>query len=236
MLIIPAIDIRNGKCVRLKQGNFSEETVYSDDPTIMAQKWTLAGAKALHIVDLDGAKSGAVENFEAVQKIMVKVTVPVQVGGGIQTLKTIEQLLSIGVSKVIIGTLAIENEDLLKQILSLYAEEVIVSLDSKNGKLAKRGWQEETSEDLMKTAQRLEQLGVKKFIYTNVLKDGTLTQPDYEGISKLLEIVKAPLIVAGGVSSITDIKKLKTMNVAGVIIGKAIYEGRIDLQEANNVS
>lgn len=236
MLIIPAIDIRNGKCVRLRQGNFSAETIYADDPVVMAQKWATEGARALHIVDLDGAKSGQLVNFEIIKKIAQIVNIPIQVGGGVQSEKTIKQLLLNGVSKVIIGTLALENETALKKLLNFYSDQIIVSLDSRNGKLAKRGWLEKTNNSVVVAAQKLEKLGVKNFIYTDVLKDGTLTQPNYAEIEELLKVLKAPLIVAGGVSSINDIKELKAMKVAGVIIGKAFYEEKINLQEANNVS
>lgn len=236
MLIIPAIDIRNGKCVRLRQGNYSEETIYSDDPLVMAQKWLAEGAQALHIVDLDGAKSGELTNLEVIEKIAQVSKVPVQVGGGIQSAEAIQKLLSVGVSKVIIGTLALEDDILLKKLLNSYADQIIVSLDSKNGTLAKRGWLEETDNNLIATAQELEKLGIKNFIYTDVLKDGTLTQPNYEGVKELLNVVSVPLIVAGGISSITGIVQLKLMKVAGAIIGKALYEGRIDIREANNVS
>lgn len=236
MLIIPAIDIRNGKCVRLRQGNYAEETIYGDDLVVMAQKWQAEGARALHIVDLDGAKSGQLTNLAVIEKITQIAKVPVQVGGGVQSAEAIQKLLSIGVSKVIIGTLALEDETLLKELLSPYADQIIVSLDSKNGVLTKRGWVEATNNNLITTAQNLEKLGVKSFIYTDVLKDGTLTQPNYEGIQELLNAVGASLIVAGGISSVADIKQLKLMKVSGVIIGKALYEGKINIKEANNAS
>jgi phosphoribosylformimino-5-aminoimidazole carboxamide ribotide isomerase len=236
MIIIPAIDIRNGKCVRLTQGNYSNEIIYGDDPVDMALKWQTEGARALHIVDLDGARSGQLTNFKIIEKITRIVKVPVQIGGGIQSAEAIQKLLSIGVSKVIIGTLALGDEVLLKKLLSSYADQIIVSLDSKNGLLAKRGWLESTDNNLITTAQKLEKLGVKSFIYTDVLKDGTLTQPNYEGIQELLNAIDVPLIAAGGISSIADIEQLKGMKVAGVIIGKALYEVRINIKEANNVS
>lgn len=236
MLIIPAIDIRDGKCVRLRQGNYTEETIYGDDPVVMAQKWAAAGARALHIVDLDGAKIGQLINFEVIEKITRAVNIPIQVGGGIQSEPAIEKLLLAGVSKVIIGSLALEDEALLQKLLRTYGDQIIVSLDSKNGRLAKRGWLEATNNSLIATAQNLEKLGVKSFIYTDVLKDGTLTQPNYQGIGELLQALTVPLIVAGGVSALADIQQLKSLEVAGAIIGKALYEGRIKLPEANNAS
>src|SRR5258708_7927703 len=145
MLIIPAIDIRGGKCVRLKQGNYADETIYGDDPVVVAQKWVAEGTRALHIVDLDGARNGMLSNFEVIKKIVQNVNVPIQVGGGIQTEEAIKKLLSVGMSRVIIGTLALEDQSLLQKLLQSYTAKIIVSLDSKNGKLAKRGWLEDTA-------------------------------------------------------------------------------------------
>lgn len=235
MVVIPAVDIKNGKCVRLKQGNFNDETVYSGDPVTVAKRWESEGARILHVVDLDGAKNGMVTNFDVIAKILEIVKIPVQVGGGIQNREILEMLLSTGVDKVILGTLALENEDLLNKLLEEFADQLIVALDSRDGKLTKKGWQENTEKDLLITAQKLEKLGVKKFIYTNVLKDGTLTKPDYSEIEVLVQTIKVPIIVAGGVSSIADIKNLKSLNVEAVVIGKALYEGKIDLKEAINV-
>lgn len=235
MIVIPAIDIRNGRCVRLRQGDFTDETIYGD-PVLMAKKWESEGARLLHIVDLDGAKSGQLANFDVIDQIIANVGIPVQVGGGIQSERVVTKVLKAGANKVVIGTLALEDESTLKRLIDQYSEQIIVSLDSKNGKLAKRGWLEDTTMDLVETAKALERLGAKQFIYTNVLKDGTLTQPDYQGIGTLLKSVKTPLIVAGGISSVADIKKLKKMGVEAVIVGKALYEGKVDLKEANNVS
>lgn len=236
MIVIPAIDIRNGKCVRLRQGDFADETIYGENPVAMAQKWESEGAKMLHIVDLDGAKSGQPINFDVIEQIIANVNIPVQVGGGMQSEKVVAKVLKAGVNRIIIGTLALENESTLKRLIDQYSERIIVSLDSKNGKLSKRGWLEDSAMDLIETAQTLERLGIKRFIYTNVLKDGTLAQPDYQGIDAFLKSVKTSLIVAGGLSSVADIKKLKKMGVEGVIVGKALYEGTVDLREANNVS
>lgn len=236
MLIIPAIDLRDGKYVRLKQGNYALETIYGSDPVAIAQNWQAAGAKALHVVDLDGAKTGQLVNLEAIAKIITVLNIPVQVGGGVQSVTELEQLFSLGASKVIIGTLALEDEEQLVKLLSKYGEKIIVSLDSKNGQLAKRGWSEDSGQDLLDTAIKLEKLGVKSFIYTDVLKDGTLSQPNYAGIKSLLSVLSVPLTIAGGVSCLADIRKLVALKVAGVIIGKALLEGRINIKEANNVS
>ena len=236
MLIIPAIDLRDGKYVRLKQGNYALETIYGSDPVEISKKWQAAGAKALHVVDLDGAKTGQLVNLKAIEKIITALNIPVQVGGGVQSVAELEQLLSLGASKVIIGTLALEDEGQLRELLTSYGEKIIVSLDSKNGQLAKRGWLENSGQDLLETAIKLEKLGVKSFIYTDVLKDGTLSQPNYEGIKSLLSVLSVPLTIAGGVSCLADLRKLASLKVAGVIIGKALLEGRINIKEANNVS
>ncbi len=236
MLVIPAIDIKSGKCVSLKQGDFDSETIYSDEPVTVAKGWESEGASILHIVDLDGAKNGTVVSFDIITKILEEVNIPIQVGGGIRNREILEKLLSAGVDKVILGTLVLENEALLEELLEEYADQIIVALDSRDGKLTKKGWQENTDKDVVTIAQKFERLGVKKFMYTNVLKDGILSQPDYSGIGALIKVIKVPIIVAGGVSSIADIKKLKSLNVEAVVIGKALYEGKVDLKEAICVS
>lgn len=235
MIIIPAIDISKGKCVRLTQGNFANETVYSDNPVVMAQKWETEGAKMLHIVDLDGAKSGQLVNFQLIKEIIKKINIPIQIGGGVQSEEDIIKMFSTGLKRIILGTMALENELLLKSLIDKYSDKIVVSLDSKNGKLQKRGWLENTEMELIKTAQKLEKLGVRRFIYTNVLRDGMLAQPDYKSIKTFMNSVSTPIIVAGGISSTADIKKLQMMGVEGVIIGKALYEGKFKIREANNV-
>lgn len=235
MKIIPAIDLRNGNCVRLRQGNYALEQVYSSDPVALALQWQAAGAKALQLIDLDGARTGTVQNVQVITAIAAQLTIPIQVGGGIQSVETIEQLLSMGVSKVIIGTLALEDEQRLQQCITTYGDKIIVSLDSKDGQLLKRGWLKDSGKQLLATAQRLEQVGVQSFIYTDILKDGTLTQPNYVGISELRAAVSVPITIAGGVSSVTDIKRLSAVGVAGVIVGRALLEGRLTIEEANNV-
>lgn len=235
MLIIPAIDIRNGKCVRLSQGNYALESIYGD-PVAMALKWQAAGAKALHIVDLDGAKAGQPVNTASIKQILAKVKLPIQVGGGIQSASAVANLVAMGVTKIILGTLALSDQKILKQLIQKYPKQLTVSLDGVNDKLAIRGWQETTQMNLYQMAEKLQRVGVQEFIYTNVLKDGSLTQPDYPGIKKLLQVLCVPLIVAGGVTRVADIVKLKELKVSGVILGKALYESKLTLEEANNVS
>lgn len=236
MLIIPAIDIRNGKCVRLTQGNFESEKIYSEDPVAIAKQWKAQGAQVLHIVDLDGAKEGKPMNIDVIGKIIKTVDIPVQVGGGIRDEQTIERLHALGVKRIILGTLALKDAEVLKKILSKFTNKIIVSLDSKNGKLVQKGWKEETVKNYIATALYLQSMGVKRFIYTDVVKDGTLTTPNFTEIKHLLQNTTIPIIVGGGISSLEDIKKLKWLRVEGVIIGKALYEKRFTLKEAINVS
>ncbi len=236
MLIIPAIDIKNGKCVRLTQGDFNREVIYGDDPIIVAKRFEKEGASMLHIVDLDGAKNGNLANLEVIKKIVQEVKIPLQTGGGIRNKKTVRTLLSIGVSRVILGTVALENEDELKNILKDFASKVVIALDTKNGKLMKQGWLESSDKSSVIAALKLEDLGVQRFIYTDVVRDGTLTEPNYEEIASLMKNVSVPLIASGGISILSNIKQLKSIGVEGVIIGKALYEGKIDLKEAINVS
>lgn len=236
MLIIPAIDIKNGKCVRLTQGDFESEKVYSEDPVVIAKQWESQGAQMLHIVDLDGAKNGKLENLEVIKKIAQSVAIPIQVGGGIRNKKSVQTLLSAGVSRVILGTLALENQDELKSILEDFASQIAVALDTKNGRLMKQGWLENSDQGSVVTALELEQIGVQRFIYTDIIKDGTLTEPNYKEIANLTKNIVVPVIASGGISTIASIKQLKSIGVEGVIIGKALYEGEIDLKEALNVS
>lgn len=232
MLIIPAIDIKNGKCVRLTQGIFKSEKIYSNSPIDMAKKWEAEGAKILHIVDLDGAKKGTMANLKLVKQIAKTVNIPVQVGGGIRDELTIKTLIASGISGIVLGTIALENKTLFTKLLKKYGSQIIIALDTKNGNLVKRGWLGETNRNYLETVKEFAKQGVRKFIYTDVIKDGTLTEPNYKEIIKLAKTVSAPIFVGGGISSINDIKKLKSIGVDGVIIGKALYEGRIDLKEA----
>ncbi len=231
MQIIPAIDIKNGKCVRLFQGDFDKETIYSSSPIDMALKWENQGAKIIHLVDLDGAKIGKSKIIRIVKKIIKEVKIPIEIGGGIRNLKTVKQLINIGVTRIILGTVALENTDLLKKHIDLFGDKIIVSIDVNNGKLMKKGWLESSNLELMPSIKMLEKIGVKTIIYTDITRDGTLTEPNYKDIKLIRKTTKMNLIAAGGISSIDQIKKLKIMKVNGVIIGKSLYEGRIDLKE-----
>lgn len=237
MKIIPAIDIRDGKCVRLFQGDYARETIYADSPVTMALKWKKQGAKILHIVDLDGAKKGKLINLEAIRKIIRETSLPVQIGGGIRNIASIKRLIEAGVSKIILGTIAIEDKVLFRSIINKYQKKIIVSLDTNNNRLMTNGWLQTRSLDLIKVVKQLEKIGIKTIIYTDVSRDGTLTEPNYKMIDTIRKNTKMDLIIAGGISSIEQIKKLRVMGVEGVIIGKALYEGKIILKEViKNVS
>ena len=236
MLIIPAIDIRNGKCVRLTQGKFDEQKVYDENPVNVALEWKNQGAKWLHVIDLDGAKLGKVKNKTLIKKIKDKTGLLVQVGGGIRSLEDAQLLVNDGIDRLIIGTIALENPSLLKQLIQKFPNQIIVSVDAENDLVKTRGWLNQTSFEVIATILDLEKQGVKTFIYTDILKDGMMQKPNYQKVKKILSKINSSLIVAGGISSIDDIQKLKKIGVEGVIIGKAIYEERINLKEALNVS
>ncbi|HUQ85485.1 MAG TPA: 1-(5-phosphoribosyl)-5-[(5-phosphoribosylamino)methylideneamino]imidazole-4-carboxamide isomerase [Candidatus Limnocylindrales bacterium] len=232
MLIIPAIDIKNGKCVRLTQGDYTREKIYNEDPVMQALQWEDRGAKMLHIVDLDGAKNGFLDNFEIIKRINQVVKIPLQVGGGIRSKKTVKRLLYCGVSRVVLGTVALENEKEMINILSEFASQIAVALDTKDGKLMKQGWLEDSDRNLIATAVRLQDLGVQRFIYTDVIKDGTMTEPNYKEIANLTKNLSVPVIASGGISDINNIIKLNSLKVEGIIIGKALYENKFNLREA----
>jgi len=231
MQIIPAIDIKNGKCVRLFQGDYDKETIYSNNPIEMALNWKNQGAKIIHIVDLDGAKSGKSKITKIVQKIINDVRIPVEIGGGIRNLITMKRLFNIGVTRIILGTVTLEKINLLKKLIDLYGDKVIVSVDVNNGMLMKKGWLEVSNFSLIPIIKQIEKVGVKTVIFTDITRDGTLTEPNYKNITLIRKNTKMKLIIAGGISSINQIKKLQRIKVDGVIIGKALYEEKINLKE-----
>ncbi len=234
MILIPAIDIKDGKVVRLFQGKFSEVTQYVDDPLSMARKWEDLGAKWLHLVDLDGAKDGVMFNQEIIKKIAQTVKIPVEVGGGIRSQQTIDELIKANVARVILGTRAIEDRTFLKRVLGLYGEKICVSLDCNDGMVAQRGWVSTTNVKATDLALELEALGVQWMVYTDIAKDGTLAGPNFEQLETMLNTLKkTKLIASGGIGTIDDVRKLAAMKgVAGAITGKAIYEGKLDFKEA----
>ena len=232
MEVIPAIDLRGGRCVRLYQGDYARETVFGDDPAAMAQRWQAAGAVRLHVVDLDGAREGRPMNTEAVRRIVEAVAIPVQLGGGLRTLADIAAALEAGVARAIVGTAAIEDEALLEAVCRRHGEAIAVAIDARGGVVAVRGWREATTVEAVALASRVVALGARRLIYTDVLRDGTLRGPNVEATAALVAAVSVPVIASGGVSSLDDLRRLAAIGVEGAIVGQALYTGAIDLAEA----
>ena len=236
MLLIPAIDIKNGKCVRLRQGNMVDETVYNNDPVAMATKWVEIGAKRLHIIDLDGAVSGRPVNADIIHDIAEEhPDIEIQAGGGIRDEDTIQTYLDVGVNYVIIGTRAVTTPHFVSDICLEFPGHVIVGLDAKNGKLATNGWSKLSHHDVIDIAQRFEQDGVSAIIFTDIGRDGMMSRINIETSVELARAVTIPVIASGGVKDLDDIKALcavATEGIAGAITGRAIYEGSLDLKEA----
>ena len=236
MLLIPAIDIKNGKCVRLRQGNMSDETVYNNDPVAMATKWVELGAKRLHIIDLDGAVSGRPVNADIIHDIAEEhPDIEIQAGGGIRDEDTIQTYLDVGVNYVIIGTRAVTTPHFVSDICLEFPGHVIVGLDAKNGKLATNGWSKLSHHDVIDIAQRFEQDGVSAIIFTDIGRDGMMNNVNIDSSVQLARSVTIPVIASGGVKDLDDIKALCSVaaeGIAGAITGRAIYEGNLDLKEA----
>jgi len=235
MLVIPAIDLKDGICVRLEQGLMERDTVFNDNPASQALEWQNQGAELLHIVDLDGAFAGKPRNKTAIEAIVKSITIPAQLGGGIRDLATIESYLSLGLSRVIIGTAAQRNPDLVREACSKFPGRIVVGIDAKNGMVAVQGWAEVTDITAVELARKFEDCGVTAIIYTDISRDGMLQGPNLEATQSLAESVAIPVIASGGVSSLKDIERLMTIErsgVTGVITGRAIYTGAIRLGDA----
>jgi phosphoribosylformimino-5-aminoimidazole carboxamide ribotide isomerase len=230
--VIPAIDIRGGRCVRLFQGDFAQETVFSEDPVEMAYQWQSLGAMRLHIVDLDGAATGEPQNLEIIGKIASTIFVPIEVGGGIRSLATIEKLLKLGADRVVLGTVAVAHPEIVQEACRKYCQSIVISIDARGGFVATHGWKEDTQLSAAKFALSMVKLGVRRFIYTDIGRDGTLTEPNFSSIYELIDTTKFPIIASGGVTSILHLKLLRKMGVEGAIIGKALYTGDINLSQA----
>ena len=234
MLIIPAIDIKEGKCVRLREGQFSDTEIFSDDPIRVAVKWTDKGAEMLHVVDLDGARYGKLTNISLVEQIIKKISIPVQVGGGIRSYQEVKNLISLGASRVILGTILWKNKILAKKLFKDFSEKIIAGIDARDGYVAIEGWQNITPVNALDFAGEMEKLGAKRIIYTDIKRDGTLMGPNVENIEKMLKKVNIPLICSGGIASLDDIKKLmgfETKGLEGIILGKALYKRTILLED-----
>ena len=232
MIIFPAIDLRDGKCVRLIQGDFDKETVYSDDPQATALKWQNMGAKFLHIVDLDGARAGSPQNLDAIKKILDAVKIPIEVGGGIRTLNDAEKLLNLGVRRVILGSVAVENISLVEEAVKKFGDKIVVGIDARDGLVAVHGWEKSSAVKVGDLAKKIVAAGVRTIIYTDISKDGMLSGVDAKIFSELQNYSGAEIIASGGVKSLEDIRALKSAKISGVIVGKAIYSGALDLKSA----
>lgn len=232
MTIYPAIDIIDGKCVRLVQGDYSQKTTFSDSPLDVAKKWRSMGGEFIHLVDLDGAKSGDTPNFELVTRIAKALDIPVEIGGGIRNMETVDKYLQNGVFRVIIGTAAVKNPEFVREAVEKYDDRIAVGIDAKDGMAAISGWEDVSEAPALELAKRMRDYGVKSIIYTDIATDGMLGGPNIEAMREMKNNVDVEIIASGGVSSIDDVRKLKETGVEGAIIGKALYTGDIDLKLA----
>ena len=235
MIIFPAIDIRDGKCVRLFKGDFNQETVFSDKPEEMAEKWQAEGAEFLHLVDLDEAIAGKSQNLATVKKIIAAVNIPVELGGGIRTMENIDEVLALGVKRVILGSVAVKNPELVKEACAKYGERIVVGIDAKDGIVAVDGWGVSGNVDVITLAKEMAKAGVKTIIYTDISRDGTLAGVNVEATAKLARESGINIVASGGVKSTADIKALlpyEKDGIEGVIVGKSIYMKTLDLAEA----
>ena len=237
MEIIPAIDLLQGNCVRLNQGDYNKVTQFNPDPVSQALTWQEKGAKRLHLVDLDGAKTGEPINNEAIKAITKSLTIPIQIGGGVRTKDRAKELLDYGIDKVILGTIAIEAPELVNEIVSNHPNKIIIGLDSKEGKVATRGWLKQSEVKANEIAREFSNLNIASIICTDITTDGTLKGPNLKALKEIAKVSKIPIIASGGVGSIADLLSLiplESYGVKGVIVGRALYDGTIDLEEAIN--
>jgi phosphoribosylformimino-5-aminoimidazole carboxamide ribotide isomerase len=232
MEVIPAVDIRGGRCVRLYQGDYDRETVFSEDPVAMARDWERLGAPRLHVVDLDGARAGRPVNNRVIEELLSTVEIPVQVAGGVRQLDVIRRYLEMGADRVVLGTAAVHDQPLVSRACAMFREAVVVAVDARRGRVATAGWREasgETPEGLMR---RLVELGVPRFIFTDISRDGTLRGPNFAAIGCLVRAFRTPVIASGGVSTVEHLRRLAKLGVEGAIVGRALYDGGLELGEA----
>jgi len=238
MIIIPAVDIKDSKCVRLKQGRLNDETIFSSNPVEMAKKWADFGIQLLHVVDLDGAFQKSPQNSKIIQDIVSSIEVPVQVGGGIRTVETIQMYLDMGVSRLVLGTEAIRNPERVIDFCASFPEKIVIGIDAKNGMVAVEGWTETTTVTAIDLAKQFESSGVAAINFTDIHRDGMQTGPNIEATRALAQSISIPVVASGGVSTIKDIQNLKALSsdgIVGVICGRSLYEGTLDLSEAINL-
>jgi phosphoribosylformimino-5-aminoimidazole carboxamide ribotide isomerase len=229
MLILPAIDLRGGKCVRLKQGDYSQETVFGDDPAAMARRWVGEGARALHLVDLDGAKEGRPINSTVIRRIVESVDVPCQVGGGLRTEADIEATLDAGVARVVLGTRALDDPAWVRQMAQEYPKRIVLGLDARDGKVATHGWLNTSDESVLDVARQFANWPLYAIVYTDISRDGMLKGPNIDALAELVAAVPVPVIASGGVTTVDNVRALKEKGLFGCIIGRALYERQIDL-------
>jgi phosphoribosylformimino-5-aminoimidazole carboxamide ribotide isomerase len=235
MILLPAIDILDGKAVRLAQGSFEEKTEYDTDPLDAATRWVDEGARALHVVDLDGARGGTPVNLEQVRRIAGQVDVPVQVGGGLRSLEAVRRAFDSGAARVVLGTAAYTDVDFLDAVIEEFGERAVVSVDARDGRLAAQGWTEQTEIPVESVFERLGRRGVKKFVFSSIERDGMMEGADLDKVTEVAQIVRGTFIYSGGIGSLEDLGKLaalRQVNLAGVIVGKALYERRFTVAEA----
>ncbi len=236
MRIYPAIDIIDGACVRLVQGDYSQKTKFAEDPLEIALRWQEKGGEFIHIVDLDGARSGTMPNFELIKKIAETLDVPIEVGGGVRDMNAVDKYFDGGIQRVILGTSALNNPDFVEEAVKKYGERIAVGIDAKDGFVAVNGWEEVSKTSAIDMAKKMEQIGVKNIIYTDIATDGMLMGPNLDAMVEMVNAVSINVIASGGVSSIEDIKNLMTTGVEGAIVGKALYTDKFDLEDAIKVS
>jgi phosphoribosylformimino-5-aminoimidazole carboxamide ribotide isomerase len=235
MEVIPAIDLLDGKCVRLYQGDYQQSRVFNENPVTVARQWAEQGATRLHLVDLDGAKAGKLVNLATIEAIARAIDIPVQVGGGLRDGESVGNLLKIGVDKAILGTIAVENPDLVSELGQRFPNRIIVGIDARDGKVATRGWLETSTLEAIELAKQMQDRGVASIIYTDIHRDGTLAGPNMEALRELAEAIELPVIASGGIGSLTNLLSLlslEAIGVTGVIVGRALYTGEVDLGEA----
>lgn len=232
MIIYPAIDVKDGRCVRLSQGKFNDETVYSDYPVEMAKKFDQLGAEYLHVIDLDGARLGEPQNTAVISEMAVTVGIPIQLGGGIRTIETMEIVLCKGIERIILGTSAVNSQELVKKAVQSFGMNLAIAIDARDGMVAIEGWAKTSSFTALGFAKKMEDIGAKVIIYTDISRDGMLKGPNLKAMEEMVKAVDIEVIASGGVTSLEDIKNLKNIGVGGAIVGRALYTGDIDLREA----
>ena len=229
MQIYPAIDIKNGQCVRLKQGRFDNMTVYGNDPLKVAEDWVKSGATYIHVVDLDGARLGTSYNNEVIKKIAQEFNVPVQTGGGIRSMRDIEEKLATGVSRIVLGTVAVKNPELVAEAVKNYGDKIAVGIDAMNGRVAVNGWEEVSQVSALDLCKKVAKMGVKTIVYTDISKDGMMIGPNVNGTKEIVDATGVNIIASGGISTMVDIERIDSIGAHEVIIGKALYEGGLTL-------